>query len=97
MSKQPQDDADVVVVVEVRRASLPNLQERRTVATLHVHRDGTWRVDGDKAQVPADLRVVVPDESRAIVLADDPASWARNLHRALRSGYVSAHTILDRG
>lgn len=96
MSEQPQDNADVVVV-EVRRASLPNLQERRTVATLHVHRDGTWRVDGDASQVPADLKVVDPEGVRAIVLADDPASWARNLHRALRSGYVSAHTILDLG
>lgn len=95
MSEHPQDGADVVVV-EVRRAGLPNLQERRTVATLHVRRNGTWHIDGDASQMPADLRVIVPEQSRSIVLADDPAAWARNLHRALRSGYVSAHTVLDR-
>lgn len=64
-----------------------------TVARLEVDDQGTYRLTDPEEFFPLELAVLLPpvedgDPPRKITLDEDPATWARNLHTILRTGYL---------
>lgn len=60
-----------------------------TVLTLRVTGDGHYSVSGD-ADIDLE-QIPIPDRQAAggrLMLGDDPARWARNAHKAFRTGYL---------
>jgi len=70
-----------------------------TVAlTLRVEDDGSYAIDGP---LELDLEAVaIADRtlpSGRLWLRDDPARWARNAHKAFRTGYLVPVVVKDDG
>lgn len=64
----------------------------QVTGTLTVADDGTHHFEGDASSFPTNLHVPVLDETtgrfQQVTFQDDPATWARNLHALLRTGYL---------
>ena len=60
------------------------------VARLIVHDDDRTEIWDPDDLIPTELYVLVVDDTtpRRISYQDDPATWARNLHSVLRTGYL---------
>lgn len=61
------------------------------VARLAINDDGTNDTWDPQELIPFDMHVLVTDPTaglRRVTFEDDPATWARNLHSVLRTGYL---------
>lgn len=88
-----------MVKVELRRVPEGGTAYE-TVAALTVDGEGRCVLDDPQGLVPTDLHVLVPDEEhglRPVRFEDDPETWARNLHRVLRTGYLVPVLVDDPG
>lgn len=66
--------------------------EYRTVATLEVAADNTYRLTDPDEFFPLEDHVLVlgdpGTEPRRVSFTDDPSTWAQNLPGLLRTGYL---------
>jgi len=79
-----------MLTVELRRVP-DGGTDYTTVATVTVADDGTYELRDPGGYVPVDLHVLVAHDGpgfRPVTLDEDPATWARNLHSVLRTGYL---------
>lgn len=81
------------MLVEVELQRVPDGgREYATAATLAVFDDGTHKLDDPDELFPLDVPVPVstgePGRPRRLMFEEDPATWARNLGRVLRTGYL---------
>lgn len=87
-----------MITVELRRIPEGH-NDYTTVATLTVNDDGAVTIDDPEQYLPVDMHVLVKgaDGPRRVTFDEDPDLWARNLHRALRTGYLVPVIVHDDG
>lgn len=78
--------------IRVELRSVPDGgSEYTAVADLVVHEDGQYELNDPEGHLLLEIPVPVPSEDnglRRVFFAEEPQLWARNLHRALRTGYL---------
>ena len=79
-------------MIEIELRQVPDGgHDYEAVARLAIHEDGTNVTWDPQGLIPFDMPVLATDDQaglRRVAFADDPATWARNLHNALRTGYL---------
>ena len=83
-----------MIEVQLHRPSKTELGHE-PVATLRVEDDNTWTMSGQRQLFFTDMTVLEASTGRRISFEDDPQGWARNLHTALRTGYLVPVVVED--
>ena len=82
------------MLVEVELQRVPEGERGyQTAATLAVYDDQTYKLDDPEGLFPLDVPVPVSaghsgTQLRRLMFDEDPETWARNLGRLLRTGYL---------
>lgn len=87
----------MTVKVELRRVP-EGASDYVCAATMTVQ--GTqWKLDDPDGFFPTQLPVLLAGDHgmRTVQLADEPATWARNLDSILRTGYLVPVVVFDDG
>lgn len=88
-----------MIDVELRRVP-EGAHDYQTVARLTVADDASTTVWDPEDLLPLDVPALVLGDDgkpRRVSYADDPATFARNLHTILRTGYVVPVVATDTG
>lgn len=90
-------------MIELELCAVPEgSSEYVRVAGLVVRDDGTYTVDDPRGYLPIETPALLPrpDGQRGldrVELADDAATWARQAHTILRTGYLVPVIVHDDG
>lgn len=82
-----------MLIVEIQ-ARQKGSQDREVIGRVAVAADGTYEFEG----APEIMNTVILDKGspgNRLTLQHNPIRWGRNLHKAFRTGYVTAVTIED--
>lgn len=84
------------ITVELRRVP-EGEREPRAVAQLRVLEDGGYELTDPEGYVDPELlqAPLIAPGGRRVTLQDDPQTWARNLGRLLRTGYLVPVVVQD--